>query len=157
MHSPIHLKQPDTTVVLAADHGMHVVALTFGDEQRGLFQVIRPHFANDRDHLFAVESLGWWCDDGLVREANLVADEDRCFRRCTVQRKQRAQRYVEPRRDSTPRVVRFRRVGTCAGRGEDLRLAQRHQQRRQCEHNGCKNLAEREGFEPSVRLTRTTP
>jgi len=70
---------------------MHVVALAFGDEQRSLFQVIRPHFANDRDHLFAVEPLGRWCDDGLVQKANPVTDEERSIQRCTIQREQGAQ------------------------------------------------------------------
>ena len=85
MHSPIHLKQPDATVVFPANNGMHVVALAFGDEQRCLFQIIRPYFTNDRDHLFAVEPLSRRCDDGLIREADPVADEERSVRRCTIQ------------------------------------------------------------------------
>ena len=156
MHRKINLKQTDTTVVDAADDIWLHFALALGDKQRVFFVLVGPDLANDRHDVFAFVLHVGNRDHRLVGCADLVADQNQRRRFGPIQRQQSFERQVISSGDASPRVVLSGLVKLGAPRRVDT-------DRR----NGCharnddektqNQLAEREGFEPSVRFTRTTP
>ena len=150
------MKQTDTTVVDAADDIWLQVALALGDEQRVFFVFIGPNLANDRHDVFALVLHVGNHDDRLVGCAYLVADQNQRRRLGPVQRQKPLQRDVVAGGDAGPRVVLSGPVKLGATRGASTDW-QNCCHARNDDKKPQYRMAEREGFEPSVRFTRTTP
>ena len=80
MHRPIHLEEPETTIISAAHRGVGEPALASGNIQRSLFEFVWPHFTNDGSRLLAGVALGWRTNDWFRRDTQRVSDKDRRLR-----------------------------------------------------------------------------
>jgi len=71
MHRPIHLEEPETTIMSTTHRGVGELALASGNIQRSLFEFVWPHFTNDYGRLLAGLALG------KTRASNLLIRRQR--------------------------------------------------------------------------------